>query len=323
MSSTLTPSLSYTDTQGNPLELDLLIQADVPLEDISTQDCPELEQVLSSPVGDDEDDAPTSPIYSPAVRKATVEAYPDSIFARLVEYGLLKKVTDIVLAKVKIPWNLRDDAAQAMHLKWCLIQAKAQFQRNQLAFYAFKSGQHAALAERRMLGAVCVLPGALFREGKESAFMETIGAAVNPMDVDEYKDSMELSVEQDDLMRLAVVSEDLMAARLGKLSLSTKQLKVARMVLIDRMDAGEIATILSMREVYVERLIKQVTVKLNDSDAGKNEPEEAPVKKAATKAVKKIVEKQEKPAEKIKSPLGTTTRLRRRTATRAERGVAL
>lgn len=318
----------YTDKQGDPVALDLLLQSDVPLDDLSTEECVELKHVLDTTTGEDEDDASTStnPAFSAAARKATVETFPDSIFARLVEFGLLKKVTDIVLAKVKIPWSLRDDAAQAMHLKWCTIKALPQYQRNQLAFYAFKSGQHAALAERRTLGAVCVLPGALFREGKESAFMETIGAAVNPMDVDEYKDSMELSIEEDDMMRLARVTEELLDKRLGKLALSPKQRKVAHLVLIERKDASEIAAQLSMREVYVERLIKQVTLKLNNSDAGIEEPEEPRVKKAAAKPARKPVEKVEKPAEKVKTPLGTATRLRRRSVSRldrAERGVTL
>lgn len=318
----------YTDKQGDPVALDLLLQSDVPLDDLSGEECAELNQALATTSGDDEEDAAPSanPAFSAAARKATVETYPDSIFARLVEFNLLKKVTDIVLAKVKIPWSLRDDAAQAMHLKWCTIKALPQYQRNQLAFYAFKSGQHAALAERRTLGAVCVLPGALFREGKESAFMETIGAAVNPMDVDEYKDSMELSIEEDDMMRLARVTEGLLDERLGKLALSPKQRKVAYMVLIERKDASEIAAELTMREVYVERLIKQVTLKLNNSDAGIEEPEEPRVKKAVAKPARKVAEKAEKPVEKVKAPLGATTRLRRRSVSRqdrAERGVTL
>lgn len=310
---------SNHDDQGDALEHEheLALSADDHFDNPNGDDCPdELHKAL-----DDEGYTPTNPValavYSAPMSKAVTAAYPDSIFAKLVEYGLLKKVTDIVLAKVKIPWNLRDDAAQSVHLKWCLIQSKPEFVRNQLAFYAYRSGQHAALALRRELGAVCVLPGALFREGKESVFMETIGAAVNPMDVDEYKDSMELSVEEDDMMRLAKVDETLLCRRLGALNLSPKQMKVARMVLLDKLDASEIAHKLDMREVYVERLIKQVVLKLNNRDAGIVDPEPPKVKKAVVKpAIKKATDK---PTEKAKAPLGNTALLRRRPAPRAER----
>lgn len=325
-------TLLHTDQQGDPVAIDLLLSSDVPLAPLDTaDDCPELQAALEAPVEDDGSDHRDSIIYAPTACRATASAYQNSIYARLVEFGLLKKVTDIVLAEVKIPWSLRDDAAQAMHLKWCLIQAKDEYQRNQLAFYAFKSGQHAALAERRMLGAVCVLPGAIFREGKGSPFMETIGAAVNPMDVDEYKDSMELSVESPDMMHLAAVSKELMDSRFQGLGLSNKQVKVARMVLVDRLDAAEIAHRLAMRENYVERIIKQVTQKLNDRDAGIVSPKAPRSPTGAMKQAKRPEPRAEKTggpaqpcaAEKVKSPPGATPRLRRRVVPRVEREAAL
>lgn len=310
---------SYTDPHGDPVAVDLLLHSDVPLEALDDgEDVPELRQALDGDESDDDhsQSSSDSAVYSPSMRKAVSQAYPNSIYSKLVEYGLLRKVTDIVLAKVKIPWNLRDDAAQAVHFKWCTIPAKGEYQKSQLAFYAYKSGQHAALAERRMLGAVCVLPGALFREGKKSTFMETIGAAVNPMDVDEYKDSMELAVDANDMMHLAVVSEDLMRARLGGLALSAKQLRVARMVLVERKDVVEISMELGMRPVYIERLLKQVTAKLNNLDAGTPEPEAVKPKRVAKPA--SPTKKTDKPAERnerVKAPLGSTPKLRPRKPT--------
>lgn len=259
-------------------------------------------------------------VYSEAAKTMELNAYADSVFAQLVHHGLLKKVTDIVLAEVKIPWNLRDDATQAIHLKWCLSPNKPEFVRNQMAYYAFLSGQHAALALRRELGAVCVLPGALFRKGRESVFMETIGAAVNPMDVDEYRDSAELSVDASDMMHLAKIDETLLARRLGALTLSAKQLKVARLVLLERLDASEIGAKLNMREVYVERLIKQVTQKLNDRDEGIIEVPKPKVEKPPV-AAKKVTEKPVSTL-KPKSPLGNSPLLRRRPVSRADREAA-
>ncbi|WP_109015699.1 hypothetical protein [Novimethylophilus kurashikiensis] len=190
-----------------------------------------------------------------------------SVYTRLVDYGLLKKLTDIVLAKVSVPWHLRDDAAQEVHAAWAALTAKPNFQRNQLARYAYMSGQHAALKLRRNIGAVVAIPGALFRTGRDSSFMEAIGAAVNPKDVDDFKDSLELSVEPEDYSQLPQqVTPDYFRVRIEGLPLSKSQRAVAERVLVRRMNVDSIATELNVRPTYVERLIAQVTQMLNSRD---------------------------------------------------------
>lgn len=188
---------------------------------------------------------------------------PKSIYECLVEYGLLRKMTDIVMAKVAVPWYLRADAAQEMHCTWASLKAKPTFERNQLAHYAYLSGQHSSLKLRRMIGAVVVIPGALFRNGRDSAFMESIGAAVNPKDVEDYKDSLELSVEMGDRMENARVSEQLFKERLGGINLSAKQRSVAEKALLKRMSVDDIATEMCTSVANVERLINQITAKLH------------------------------------------------------------
>lgn len=187
---------------------------------------------------------------------------PLSVYQRLSDYGLLRKITDIVLAKVAIPWHLRADAAQEVHATWATLTAKPEYQRNQLAHYAYKSGQHAALKLRRTIGAVVVIPGALFRTGRDTAFMEAIGAAVNPRDVDDYRDSRELAVEPIEDLNRGLVSSALFEKRLGALNLSAKQLRVARMALVERKGADDIAAELGTQLVYIERTLNQVTKKL-------------------------------------------------------------
>ncbi|MBK3780046.1 hypothetical protein G3A43_07235 [Paraburkholderia aspalathi] len=193
-------------------------------------------------------------------------AKPASIYDRLQEYGLLRKVTDIVMAKIAIPWHLRKDAEQEVHTAWLALKAK-NVQRDQMAYYAYLSGQHAALKLRRTIGAVVTIPGALFRTGRNTAFMEAIGAAVNPKDVDDYRDSLELSVEPVDVLHMSRVSESFFEQRLGALPLSAKQRNVAFKALVERKSAEDIAVELEMDLMYVERLLNQVTSKLNEKDA--------------------------------------------------------
>lgn len=211
-----------------------------------------------------------------AERRARIRGTSDSgektIYDSLLDYGLLKKVTDIVMAKVAIPWHLRPDATQEVHAAWATLKANPNVARNQLARYAYISGQHAALKLRRTIGAVVSIPGALFRTGRDTSFMTNIGAAVNPKDVDDYKDSMELSVEPADLLQISRVSESFFDERISGLNLSPKQRRVAYKTLVERKCAEEIAKELEMDTVYVERLINQVTTKLLSKDAEAESP---------------------------------------------------
>lgn len=199
---------------------------------------------------------------------ADADGNPLSVYQRLQDYGLLRKITDIVLAKVAIPWNLRQDAVQEVHSTWATLPARPEFERNQLGRYAYISGQHAALKLRRTLGAVVVIPGACFREGRGSTFMESIGAAVNPRDVDDFHDSLELSVLPDEDLMMSAVSASLFEERMAGLALSDKQLTVARMAILERKTSEEIAAATDTPLMYVERLLNQVTAKLEARDRG-------------------------------------------------------
>jgi hypothetical protein len=322
---------------GDPVELDRLLSSDLPHDDGSCADdenerrpfvVNEIDVDLELALDDGEDAAepPAPAAQAPAKRgrpragaaqpaPATVDAAgnPLSVYQRLVDYGLLRKITDIVMAKVAIPWHLRADATQEVHAAWATYVAKPEYQRNQLARYAYMSGQHAALKLRRTIGAVVAIPGALFRTGRDSAFMEAIGAAVNPKDVDDYKDSLELSTEPIEDLQLSRVSDSFFADRLGDLNLSAKQSLVARKALIERLAADDIAAQLGMDLMYVERLLNQVTQKLLAKDGGETtvktvrksrksteakEPKAARVKAvaadAAEKPARRVVNRQKK-----------------------------
>lgn len=287
-------SAEFTD-QGEPVPLDELLLSGQPhaedFDDADSDDSHRAPGLLTDAVGSGVHPAefdPTLDDAQPVLKRSakrgrpkgspnqapteppppTVDASgaPLSVYQRLVEYDLLRKITDIVLAKVAIPWHLRADAAQELHATWATLTAKPEYQRNQLAHYAYKSGQHAALKLRRTIGAVVVIPGALFRTGRDTAFMEAIGAAVNPRDVEDYKDSLDLSVEPPEDISRMLVSHSLFEERFRALNLSAKQLRVARMALIERKGADDIAMELGTQLVYIERMLNQVTKRLLEQD---------------------------------------------------------
>jgi hypothetical protein len=321
----------YTNS-GDPVEVDYLLSSNMLHGSDDGDD--DNDQHISRPTTtsvdvDDfaaehiEDELPEAVVAAPAKRgrrsgpalppPPTVDATgaPLSVYQRLVDYGLLRKITDIVMAKVAIPWHLRADATQEVHVAWATLKAKPEFQRNQLANYAYMSGQHAALKLRRTIGAVVAIPGALFRTGRDSAFMESIGAAVNPKDVEDYKDSLELSCEPAEDLQLSRISDTFFDERLGDLNLSAKQTLVARKALIERKAADDIAVELGMDLMYVERLLNQVTLKLVNKDDGGVTPVKA-VRKSRKVVVPDDVVLPAKASEK--SPRRTLTALKKKVA---------
>lgn len=190
-----------------------------------------------------------------------------TVYDKLREFGLLRKLTDIVMAKVSVPWHLRKDAIQEVHAAWGTLPAKEHFERNQIANYAFLSGKHAALKLRRTIGAVVVIPGALFRSGRDTDFMASIGAAVNPHNVEDYQDSAELAIDHDDSSAMAMISERFFNERINGVQLSARQKLVARAVLVERKSLAVLAMEMGMPLMYVERLVTQATNKILARDA--------------------------------------------------------
>lgn len=268
---------------GDPVALDLML-AQGPGEDLVDEDAAPGSRPLAEFDDADtsgfeepvvEDQVPATPARrgrpkgsTPAAEVSTTADFTKetTVYQRLIDYGLLKKITDIVLAKVSIPWHLRDDATQEVHVAWAGLTARPQFQKSQLANFAYLSGQHAALKLRRTIGAVVTIPGAAFRTGRDSAFMESIGAAVNPKDVDDYKDSIELSLVPE-LPAESWITERYFFERMEGLSLSAKQRQVAFKALVERQTTEDISKVMGMPIMYVERLLNQVTVKIEARDA--------------------------------------------------------
>lgn len=184
-----------------------------------------------------------------------------SIYEKLEQFGILKKVTDIVMAKVSIPWHLREDAAQEIHTTWAELKAKPEFVKSQVARYAYMSGQHAALRLRRSIGAVVVIPGSIFRTGRDSSFMESIGAAVNPHNVEDLQELMELSFDNG-LIEDSHISESFLNARLAPLTLTARQRAICLQVLVHKKDPLKVAKDLDILPGELERLVNQVVNQL-------------------------------------------------------------
>lgn len=212
-----------------------------------------------------------------AKREASAQGRQLSIYEGLVEYGLLRKLTDIVLIKAGVPWHLRADALQEIHCAWASLKAKPTFERNQLAHYAYLSGQHAAFKLRRSIGAAVTIPGSLFKTGRDSSFMEAIGAVVNPKDVEDYKDSLELSVEMGDGYDKAVVSDELFEQRLEGIELTEKERRMAYLILVRRVSVDDVAQEMGLRVPRVERLLNHLTEQLMSKDAKEAEGVEGPL----------------------------------------------
>lgn len=293
-------TLACENKNGDPLDLDLLMARSMDnLEGL--EDCPDLDQDPAF-AALDLDDEPFEPAPAaaprarsakePAPRPVVESSEETTVYQRLIDYGLLRKITDIALAKVSIPWHLREDATQEIHTAWAGLIAKPTYARNQLGRYAYLTGQHAALKLRRTIGAVVAIPGAAFRTGRDTTFMESIGAAVNPKDVDDYKDSLELSIDQE-MPTESWITENFFLERMEGLTLSAKQRQVAFLALVKRQSSEEISIAMEMPIMYVERLLNQVTAKIEARDAlRKKNPEACKPKPPAKKGRKPRVAKE-------------------------------
>lgn len=303
---------------GEPVAVDLLLQSELP------HVLPSEEELLNTQIEFDfdrelalmDDEVPVLEAPEPTAASATKRGRPRSaankvpdidpngppvsVYQRLIDYDLLRKITDIVMAKVNVPWNLRKDAIQEVHTAWLTLKVNPKYQRNQFARYAYMAGQHAALKLRRTLGAVVVIPGALFRTGRDTSFMESIGAAVNPKDVEDYKDSLELCIGPQDELHMARVKDSFFEQRISGLNLSTRQILVARKALVDRMPPDDIAEELKISLTYIERMLNQVTNKLLAKDgADKHSPQRVTV----VRSIRKEKHGQAKPGDECPTKL--------------------
>lgn len=199
-----------------------------------------------------------------AKEEAEFNALP-SVYEALEGHDLLKKVTGIVLSKASMPYHLREDAIQEIHMTWLSLKAKPEFKKGQLAQYATLSGQHAALRLRRSIGAVVTIPGTLFRAGQSSLFLESIGAAVNPYALEDLNEG-EFSSEQDNPEH-SVISPSTLASRLTPMVLTDKEHLIIQEVIAKQRCPKEVAKELGLKVQAMERLLLQLAERFEQYDA--------------------------------------------------------
>lgn len=193
-----------------------------------------------------------------------------TVYDYLNEHKLLSKISAIALKKANVPSNLREDARQAIQVKWCLFKVNLSFAHSQICAYASKLGHDEALRIRREIGAVVSLPISMFVKSgneniKNSVFAQSIGAALNPLDINDMIDSSEYAVEHDDSLLESVTSERV-AMRLRRLTLTKTQRKIAMLICCNQMDIAVVAEQLNLTKAYVERMVSSVTTALLNYD---------------------------------------------------------
>jgi hypothetical protein len=202
----------------------------------------------------------------PADVAGDVASAAPTVYEYLAAAGMLVKLSTIAMKKAAVPPHLRDEACQAIQVKWCLHTANTKYAPSQIYHYATLLGKDEALKVRREMGAVVVLPASMFeRNGSESiknsVFAQSIGAAVNPMSVDDVSDSMEYSTEDVDPLQ-ARASRAYVRSRLAELTLTLGQRRIAEMICCAGLDIATVTEQLGLTRPYVDRLVTQITMAL-------------------------------------------------------------
>ncbi len=113
-----------------------------------------------------------------------------TLYAKIAELGLVRKLTEIALAQTKVPNTLREDAAQEIHLAWLSYTADTSLQVGQIASYANMIAHHACLRVRRELGLPVRLPGSAFRKKSDGNMHVDLRRFVDPLSWDEITERL-------------------------------------------------------------------------------------------------------------------------------------
>ncbi|MDR5729916.1 MAG: hypothetical protein RB191_21090, partial [Terriglobia bacterium] len=94
-----------------------------------------------------------------------------------------KKIMEIAMTQMRVPLELRDDAAQDITLAWFEIKPDtSRYQVGQIASYAHRIARHTSLKARRELGSPVRLPGSAFRKKKDGSTYVTSGTLAAPLE---------------------------------------------------------------------------------------------------------------------------------------------
>lgn len=119
-----------------------------------------------------------------------------SVYERLVELEYDERIIAIALEKSKIPYSLREDAAQEIRIAWMSAKVKPEFSNGELYSYASTIGVHTARRVWRELGNVLRLPGSAFREKKDGTTYVQPGHLTAPMQWEDMEEILVLNEKE-------------------------------------------------------------------------------------------------------------------------------
>lgn len=181
--------------------------------------------------------------------------------------GLLRKVAGVTIAKVaattkmQLSQETRKDLEQELHIFWLTLNVDAQYAESQVCQRIVLSGLRQCLKVLRSMTACVYLPGNLFRPGKGGAFMDSIGAALNPADVYDSPEALDLAVEPDEHMPVTV-SQDLVLKQLRGCDITLKQRKLVAAIVVDGLSVDTAAEKLQLTKPYVQRIFNDALTKI-------------------------------------------------------------
>ena len=177
-----------------------------------------------------------------------------SLLEKINEFGLERKLINIVINEQRVPPRLQDDAAQDIRIAWMKAKAKPEFSLSQTASYAHRIGTHSALRTRRELGSAVRLPGSAFRKRKDGTSYVTPGVLADPLDWDELAERLDAGTEDED--EAVVYDKTNVLAKLREF-LDDTQMTIIEMVL-NGMPAVDIAELKGVQLGSVHRQLNAI-----------------------------------------------------------------
>jgi hypothetical protein len=125
------------------------------------------------------------PVVPPAVVPPGMSVFD---YLRQCSPPLDKKIIDIACSKAHVEPGLREDAAQEIRFMWMTLKPDpTAFSPGQIASYATRMAEHAALRLRREVGSAVRLPGSAFRKKKDGTTYVTPGVLAQALPWDELE----------------------------------------------------------------------------------------------------------------------------------------
>lgn len=191
----------------------------------------------------------TAKAGKPAAKKPKTPPKPQTLFDKIVEYGLERKLIGIACAEGNIPPGLRDETAQEIRMAWLKSKPNPEFTFGETASYAHRIAYHAALRAKRELGSVVRLPGSAFRKRRDGSTYVTPGVLAAAIDLTEIEN------------RLSAEEEPVTYRRLDLATVKDK-LNARQFSVLEQLASGasflEVQAVLGIQRSALQRLVSSI-----------------------------------------------------------------